>query len=262
VNTFVDWNLRVPAVDNGILYANILQRLTASDAATLAPLWVWGKQDRQASPAVANGVVVFYDGLNQRLTALHGSPPAVLWSVSMQSAFSPILSGGLVYVGSGDKTFYCLDAATGAVQWKLLTTAPFTALQIPAISGSLIYVPGADGILYVLDKLTGAEVWRHTGSAAWGPVVIGGGRIYACDWTETCTAFAPAPANPLPAGSITFDASSTSLRYENAIPAPWQHTMKSCANGFLIVGVGQATGHNITSVAFDGVAFAPVPAGF
>jgi hypothetical protein len=38
--------------------------------------------------------------------------------------------------------------------------------------------------------------------------------------------------------------------------------MKSCANGLLIVGVGQATGHNITSVAFDGVALAPVPAGF
>jgi outer membrane protein assembly factor BamB len=193
VSTYFDgWGLKVPAVDAGIAYASVLGQMTAVDANTFAPLWTWGRLARQASPAVDNGVVVFYDALNSRLVALRGSRPDVLWGRAMGWAFTPILSSGVVYVGSNDKYLYAIDAVTGIVQWRFATGSPFTALQIPAISGALIYVPGADGILYALDKMTGVEVWRYAGTAAWGPVIIGGGMVYACDLTMTCTGFRPA----------------------------------------------------------------------
>ena len=70
----------------------------------------------------------------------------------------------------------------------------FTSLQIPAISGDLIYVPGADGVLYALQTSTGAEVWHYTGTAAWGPVIIAGGMVFASDLTNTFYAFQPQTA--------------------------------------------------------------------
>jgi serine/threonine-protein kinase len=34
---------------------------------------------------------------------------------------SPAISGGVVYVGSGDNNLYALDAATGNLKWKYTT---------------------------------------------------------------------------------------------------------------------------------------------
>jgi outer membrane protein assembly factor BamB len=198
VTTFTDASFRVPAVDGGVAYANVLGRLEAWDASTRMPLWVWGKQNYGSSPAVANGVVYFYAGRPQnQLLALKASPTgtvSTLWSANIAGAVSPIVSDGVVYVGSSDHSFYALDATTGAIKWTFATGAPFTALQIPAISGDLIYVPGADGNLYILQKSTGVQVGRYSGTAAWGPVVIGGGMVYASDLTNTVYGFQPQTA--------------------------------------------------------------------
>jgi len=197
VTTFTDPFFRVPAVDGGVAYANFLGRLEAWDAFTHMPLWVWGTSNYGSSPAVANGVVYFYTVPTRKLLALKASPTgtvSTLWSADIAGAKSPIVSDGVVYVGSSDMNFYALDAATGATKWSFATKAPFTSSQIPAISGDLIYVPGADGNLYILQKSTGVEAGRFSGTAAWGPVVIGGGKVYASDLTSKFYAFRPQTA--------------------------------------------------------------------
>ncbi len=198
VNTFTDSSFRVPAVDNYVAYANMLGQLNAFNATTGWQMWSYGKMDFGSSPAVSGGVVYFYASNTQTMMALNaaattypslGAQVPVLWSVPMSPAYSPVVSGGTLYAGAADGKFYALNAATGAVEWTFKTGSAFTSLQIPAISGNLIYVPGADGTLYVLQKSTGAEVWHYTGTAAWGPVVIAGGMVFASDLTNTFYAF-------------------------------------------------------------------------
>jgi outer membrane protein assembly factor BamB len=200
VNTAADPYFRVPAVDGGVAYANFLGRLGAWDALTHTSIWTWGTLNFGSSPAVANGVVYFYDVQLRQLRALKASPTgavSILWSAGILGAKSPIVSDGVVYAGSSDNNFYALDAATGATKWSFATNAPFTSLQIPAISGDLIYVPGADGTLYVRYKSTGLAAGSYsTGAAApaWGPVVIAGGMVFASDSTGTFYAFSPKTA--------------------------------------------------------------------
>jgi outer membrane protein assembly factor BamB len=200
--TYTDWSFRVPAVDGYVAYANFLGTLVAWDALTRRQLWSWGNFNFGGSPAVSNGVVYFYSWSRMQLVALNAAQatyPAAgpqvpeLWSADILNAYSPIVSDGVVYVGS-DNNFYALDAATGAIKWTFATGQPFTALQIPAISGDLVYVPSADGNLYVLRKATGIEMGRYTGTMPWGPVVIGGGMVYASDLTNTVYGFRPQTA--------------------------------------------------------------------
>jgi outer membrane protein assembly factor BamB len=201
-NTYADWSFRVPAVDGYVAYTNFLGTLVAWDALTRRQLWSWGIFNFGSSPAVSNGVVYFYSSSRMQLVALNAAQAAYpaagpqvpeLWSADILNAYSPIVSDGVVYVGS-DNNFYALDAATGAVKWTFATGQPFTSLQIPAISGDLVYVPGADGNLYVLRKATGIEAGRYTGTMPWGPVVIGGGMVYASDLTNTVYGFRPQTA--------------------------------------------------------------------
>src|SRR3989339_369276 len=111
---------------------------------------------------------------------------------------SPIVSNGVVYFGAFDGFFYALDAGTGAVKWKYLTEGKFSNYQIPAISGNIIYfgtdidptafgnsTAHANGILYgcKIDTTNpnGELVWRYANpdGVAFGPVIIGGGKLVA-----------------------------------------------------------------------------------
>jgi polyvinyl alcohol dehydrogenase (cytochrome) len=86
-------------------------------------------------------------------------------------AASPIVVGGVVFVGSWDGYEYALDAATGALKWKTflgVTTAspgcpdPTSAgvTSTAAVENGVLYVGGGDSYWYALDASTGAVLWR------------------------------------------------------------------------------------------------------
>ncbi len=210
-----DLSMRVPCAANGAVFENRNGQVRAHDAASGAQWWLWTTTGNWgASPAVAGGtLVVFNQGGSDldpsrlgSLTALDVSRVAagvapVIWARSMRGAYSPIISGGIVYVGSSDGSLYALNAADGSRKWSFATGAPFTGCQIPAISGGLMYLPSADGNLYVLNLVDGTEVpgSRYSGDATrpLGPVIIGGGRIYTSDVQGTFYAFVSADTPPL-----------------------------------------------------------------
>ena len=79
---------------------------------------------------------------------------------------SPAVSGGLVYVGSGeDGHLYALDAATGRQRWKVKT-------------GEMVLLPGrlrGRGLrgerrryVYALDAATGAQRWKFKAAGLGG----------------------------------------------------------------------------------------------
>ncbi len=71
-------------------------------------------------------------------------PLELLWKYTTGGLVlsSPVVSGGVVYVGSGDKNVYAFDAATGSLIWKHTTgDAVFSA---PAVSDGMVYVGSTD----------------------------------------------------------------------------------------------------------------------
>jgi polyvinyl alcohol dehydrogenase (cytochrome) len=112
---------------------------------------------------------------------------------------SPVVSGGLVFIGSDTGVFYALNEDTGTVVWSLNTgflpkytcvaagirdTA--TVAADPTTGKPTVYFATGSGSLYAVDAATGTVVWQtHVFPAAkasvpfiWGSPTVYGGRVY------------------------------------------------------------------------------------
>ena len=136
-----------------------------------------------ASPAVAGGIVYVgsYDGKfyaldetsgelvwkfategERRFEArgLHGFLPKNQTIADPFDVFlsSPLIADGAVVFGSGDAHIYALDAASGALRWKV--AAGDVVHASPAYADGLVFVGDWASRLLALDIRTGAERWR------------------------------------------------------------------------------------------------------
>lgn len=72
---------------------------------------------------------------------------------------APIISGGVVYIGSHDGTFYALDEETGELKWKFQAADRITSSA--AVWDGSVYFTSVEGMLYSLSTKDGAEAWRY-----------------------------------------------------------------------------------------------------
>jgi quinohemoprotein ethanol dehydrogenase len=133
-----------PVVIDGVMYTSgNLGRVYAFDAATGRELWTFTPEVDMQSNRVA-----CCDQAN-RGVAVHE---------------------GRVYVGALDGWLYALDAATGAVAWKVDTITDrnrgYTITGAPEIAGGLVIIGNAGseydvrGYVTAYDAATGQEAWR------------------------------------------------------------------------------------------------------
>jgi outer membrane protein assembly factor BamB len=71
---------------------------------------------------------------------------------------SPVVSGGTVYVGSGDGTLYAIDLASGRVAWTFDAGGPIASS--PAVAQGLVFVGTRAGVFLAVDARSGAARWR------------------------------------------------------------------------------------------------------
>lgn len=71
---------------------------------------------------------------------------------------SPVVVGGVLYVGSSDHFLYALDAVNGALKWKFKTGS--RVCSSPAVSGGLVYFGSFDSTFYAVDAGTGELKWK------------------------------------------------------------------------------------------------------
>ena len=177
--------LSSPAISGDTLYVGSSDHnFYALDLAAGTLKWKFKTGSRiTSSPAIAGGLVYFgsFDGNLYALDAgsgqlkwkfktegerrfaakhLHGAQPE---TETMPDPFdfylsSPVLSNGMVYVGSGDTYIYALDAASGTLRWKFKTGDVVHAS--PAIANHTLFVGSWDSYFYALDAATGKEKWR------------------------------------------------------------------------------------------------------
>jgi outer membrane protein assembly factor BamB len=191
-----------PSVDptTQTLYADVGASLRAIDANTFIQQWSM-PGTAGSSPAVNRGIV-YYSGSANLQAVKTGTP---IWTKPIAGTGMPIVSNGVVYVGSTDGNFYALNAADGSTRWSFHVGTGFTSSQVPAISGQILYLPGANGNLYALNLATGVQVSVVTipqfcgpgafggniscYTPAFGPVIISGGLLYTSDSSGNFYAF-------------------------------------------------------------------------
>lgn len=117
--------------------------------------------------------------------------PAVRWTLETGGDIwgSPVVSDGLVYVGSADGYLYALDSRTGMIEWRYQTDHRIEGT--PAVDRSTVYVGSYDKNVYALDAETGEKRWSYEadGLVRGSPTVVDG-SVYigvgcfnlACSW--------------------------------------------------------------------------------
>jgi outer membrane protein assembly factor BamB len=186
-----------PAVAYGRLFiANNPGTLFALDQKTGHVRWSYrAARCTAASPAVANGIVYMTflnkppcnargSNLEGLVVALRARTGKLVWKRTIgPSETSPLVSGGLVYVGDWRGSEYALDARTGATRWTFATGGQVKAGA--AIAGERLYIASYDGHVYCLDARNGHEIWRASAQPRLGSTgtfyatpAVAYGRVY------------------------------------------------------------------------------------
>jgi outer membrane protein assembly factor BamB len=71
---------------------------------------------------------------------------------------SPIVYKSRIFIGSGDKKLYALDASSGKILWQFKTNGAVNST--PALSHDRILFTSEDGFLYALDAGNGKLKWK------------------------------------------------------------------------------------------------------
>jgi len=127
-----------------------------------------------SSPAVATGMVYVGSG-DKNLYALNASTGVLLWQYTTGGAVGdPAVANGVVYVNSDDKNLYALNASTGGLLWQYTTGGVFFS---PTVANGVVYFGSEDKNLYALNASTGGLLWQYTTGGV-GSAAVGNGVVY------------------------------------------------------------------------------------
>ncbi len=118
-----------------------------------------------ASPVVdsSRGVVVIGDTSGHIAAFFTGgtAPGSEAWSRQLSAAVdgAPILSRGLLYVGSAAGEEYALTESTGATQWAVSLHGAPSATS--ALQGGVLFVGSGNGDLYAIAPSNGSVLWTY-----------------------------------------------------------------------------------------------------
>jgi len=101
-----------------------------------------------------------YAGANDgRVVGLALATGAVAWEHYVPGGVTAIgAHRGLVYVGAGNKYFYCLDAGKGREKWpKRVGSLPTGRI---AVDDERVYFAALDNVIYALDRKSGNQRWQ------------------------------------------------------------------------------------------------------
>lgn len=195
-----------PAVAYGRLFLPTWDgRFLALDARTGRILWRrhsgrcgWG------SPAVWHGLLITtwigrvcdspVPGTDGEVVAYEARNGRIRWRFQLGPCeSSPLVVGGLVYIGDWHGHVYALDVRTGKRRWVFRTDGAVKGSA--SYAGGAVYIGSYDGHVYKLDARTGQRIWRasaqnrlggrgwfySTPAVAFGRVYIGGtdSKVYS-----------------------------------------------------------------------------------
>jgi outer membrane protein assembly factor BamB len=175
-----------PVIAYGNVYVPIERgEVVALDAKTGKVVWrVPYHECVAASPTVSRRVIYVamlnpcsepHDTASGLLVALSARTGKEIWRRTIgASESSPLVVGGVLYVGSRDDKLYAFRARTGRLLWTY--TAGGEVKDAATYAAHKIFFGAYDGYVYALDARTGKLVWR---SGAESTFVRGRGRFYA-----------------------------------------------------------------------------------
>ena len=161
--------------------ADTITALRASDGAT-----VWtAEAGVQRQRGAISGDVLFTPHVDGHVVARDLLTGKVKWTSPIGGvAGEPFVLGEDMFVGSGDKRFYCLKAVSGEIDWQVRVGADIRG--VAASDGDRIFFAALDNLVRAVDRTHGGLRWQ-TGlpfRPLMGPVISGGSLFISGPQTE------------------------------------------------------------------------------
>ena len=169
------WRVRVTVggtfpltVADGVVYGG--SSLKALDADSGDVLWEYDSGRIDYSAPVVSGGVVYVGSLDRSLHAVDAETGSARWRYRTdgESRSAPIVVDRVVFFSSNDDHMYAVDAATGDLLWRYQAEG---SVYSPTISDGILYF-GTRDHLYAVDAATGSLVWRIEGGTETAPAVM------------------------------------------------------------------------------------------
>ncbi len=170
-----------------------------------------------ASPLVSGGVA-YVGGGDDTLYAVETSKGEQLWAFKAQDDIltTPAVSGKTLYFGSNDHSLYALSTKNGDLLWRFTTENKIRSS--PIVAERLVIFGSDDNTLYAVDKTTGQEVWRFkTGGDVVASPAVSGGVVYFGSCDNTLYALAIADGKELWRYKVKGDIESTPFITRKAV---------------------------------------------
>jgi len=174
INTALQYNPtdRFPsaeAMKDALLMAakktGILSRMPVSDSLVSKdkgnkPVWTFECEDEIRGSPVIEGGVLYVGAYDNNLYALNVNEGKLLWKYPTTGGIvsRPIVSDGTIYFGSEDKQFYAVSARTGKLSWTYATEGPIRSS--PQIAEGHIFFGSDDGFLHAVNTVSAHRIWR------------------------------------------------------------------------------------------------------
>ena len=128
---------------------------------------------------------------NPSLTGIakDGLPPEnlkLLWTWEGGESFesSPVIAGGVVYIGAGNGDVVAIDLATGKTKWKYKTNVEIGE-STPAVAGGMVYIGDLRGAVHGINAADGKGVWTYkTGTEIKSSPVVVGDRVLIASYDQ------------------------------------------------------------------------------
>lgn len=188
-----------PVIADGVLYIGSADgAVYALDPATGETKWRF-QTGESLSPAASGGQIITVpkatSAVDQMVAGIKAAEKQKEQGIRRVD-MTPAVENGTVFVGSGDHSFYAIDAATGKRKWSYdigyaMASSSNSSFPVPppVVKDGTLYFATGDG-LHAIDALTGKRKWlfetwqanyfdrKH---AAEGPV-LGNGVIFLTMW--------------------------------------------------------------------------------
>ncbi|MCL0055533.1 PQQ-binding-like beta-propeller repeat protein [Dehalococcoidia bacterium] len=141
------------------------------------------KSDQFTAPIVSDGIV-YMGTYSGNLMALELRSGAVIWLLATGSPIdsAPAMNKSKVIVASREGTIYCLNRGTGSLHWKFSTDSPIYAPL--TIHNEWVFAGGLDGHIYALDIETGDQLWRYGGSGSLVSGIAVDGNVVVASYND------------------------------------------------------------------------------
>lgn len=137
---------------------------------------VWSVELPADGPPLAAGGKLFVPATGA-IHALDAATGAVVWRLPAGALAAPLTHRtGWLIVALADGALQAVRAGDGAVVWARAMSAPLAAA--PSIDGNLLAAALTDGRLAVIDIATGKSIWEKTLGSRPGGLTLSGDRIF------------------------------------------------------------------------------------